>query len=393
MTSGGPGILRAPEDPRRVSALELFFDLAFLLALSRLSRLMDANLDWSGAAHTLLLLALIWRVWLATTWSTDWYDPATRVVQALIGSAMFGSLLMAVAVPKAFGAYALVFAVAYVAVHLLRGAVLRFALRAPQIRARSERVAAWYLLSGAFLVAGAVARRFQVPLWAAALALDYLSFRLGWPTPGLGRTTERQLRARGSRLWERYQQVFIISVGELILLAGAQFSQAGLTWPRSIAFALTFLHAALLALIYYAPAGRRLAEAIDEAEHPAYVGQDSALLHLVLIAGVLVSTVGDGRLITEVNRPASTPVVVATLAGTALFLVGRALLFLLANRRVLGSWLFGPASLAAIAGLAPVAFRLPPWAIVAVCDAILLAITVAAFAVGRPARRPERLPQ
>src|SRR5258705_1002833 len=106
MSNVAQRLLREAREPRQVVYLELFFDLAFLLALARLSSYLLAHLDPSGAYHTLLLLAPIYWVWVSTTWAADWYNPDHRLVQAVIVSAMLGALLMAATVPRAFAAYA-----------------------------------------------------------------------------------------------------------------------------------------------------------------------------------------------------------------------------------------------------------------------------------------------
>jgi low temperature requirement protein LtrA len=143
MTAGRPErLFRAPEDPRKASYLELFFDLAFVFALTQLTRSLARNLDLGGALHTLLLLAALWWVWVIAVFLTDWFDPGARAVQGLIGLMMFGGLLMAAAVPEAFGAHAVVFAGAYVAVHIGRGLVLLSALRGhpPAATDRADRL-------------------------------------------------------------------------------------------------------------------------------------------------------------------------------------------------------------------------------------------------------------
>jgi low temperature requirement protein LtrA len=292
-------LLREPQEPRRVVYLELFFDLAFLLALTRLSRNLTTHLDASGAFHTLLLLAAVYWVWLATTWAADWYDPNHRILQAVIAGSMFGGLLMAAAVPGAIGRYALVFAGAYVAVQVGRGTVLLTVLRGHPLQRRSLRILLWFLLTGVLWVTGAAVRRAQVPLWTVAVVVDFAVGRFGWPTPWLGRTTREDVQASGGRLAERFQQIFIISVGELILVAGMSYSAAGLGRAASVAFTLVFVNAALLALIYYTPAGQQLGPAIDRSEYPASVGQEAGYLHLVLIAAVIASAVADERIITD----------------------------------------------------------------------------------------------
>lgn len=378
-------LLRTPEDPRRASYLELFFDLAFVLALTQLTRSLARNLDLAGALHTLILLAALWWVWVITAWFTDWFDPGTHVVQGIIGLKMFGGLLMAAAVPEAFGAYAVVFAGAYVAAHLGRALVLLPALRGHPLQRRTARAAFWFLITAVLWIAGAVTPRAQLPLWTAAVIVDYAIAWLGWPTPKLGRTRQDDLRAAGGHLSERLQQIFIISVGNLVLVAGLSYSDAGLGWAQTVSFALSFVNAALIALIYYVPAGSRLGPAIDKSEYPTSLGQAAAYLHLLLIAGTVASSVGTQLIIANADRQVRLPSMVITVAGTALFLIGRLLLSIVIYRRLSRPRLIG---LLAIIGVTPAVFHLPALGVIAVVDFVLLVTAASDYFIERNARRP-----
>jgi low temperature requirement protein LtrA len=169
-------------------------------------------------------------------------------------------------------------------------------------------------------------------------------------------------------------------------MAGIRYSDVGLHWATSTAFVLTFIHAALLALIYYAPAGRQLGRAIDMSEYPASVGQEAGYLHLALIAGVIAIVVGDELLIVHADRPARMSTVILAVAGTALFLVARIVLSALTYRRLSFARLAG---LLAIVALAPAAFNLPSFAVVAVTDVVLLVTAVSDYLIERRVPAPD----
>ena len=369
--------------------LELFFDLAFLLALTRLSRNLAAHLSGISALHTLILLGAVYWIWVTTIWLADWYDPDHRIVQGLIAWSMLGGLLMAAAVADAFGAHASLFAGAYVGVHLGRGAVAFVALRGHRFQRRSLRILVWFLATGVLWIAGAAVRPAQTPLWTVAIVVDITVARFGWPVPRLARSSREDLRATGSRLAERLQQVFLISLGELILLTGTVYSESDLGWAATAAFVLVFVHAGLLAFIYYRPAGRQLGPAIDRSEYPASVGQEAGYLHLVLIAAVIASAVGDGRLVAGAGHMPTLSTTVVTITGTAMFLLGRILLSVLTYSRLSLARLAG---LLAIVAFAPATFLLPSVAVVAVIDAALLVTATSDMLLERRARshRDER---
>jgi low temperature requirement protein LtrA len=89
--------------PRPIAYIELFFDLAFIFALTQLTRSLVQDITMGGALRSLVLLAAVWWVWSVTAWSTDWLDPNQPFVRALLTWVMFGGLLLAAAVPNASG--------------------------------------------------------------------------------------------------------------------------------------------------------------------------------------------------------------------------------------------------------------------------------------------------
>ncbi|MET8043395.1 low temperature requirement protein A [Micromonospora sp. NPDC005215] len=327
MASGLPGrLLQRRENPRRTSFLELFFDLAFIFALTRLSRTLLNDHSANGAFQVLVMLAALWWVWFVTAWSADWFDPRAPLIVVLLLWVMFGGLLMAAAVPTAFDSHAGLFAVAYVAIHLGRAALLIPALRGHPLQLRSLRVAIWFSISGVLWVVGAVVAPAREAFWALAIVLEYALARLRWPFPRLGRSSWPDLQVNGEHLSERYQQIFIIALGELILVSGVAYGDSGMDRESTVAFALAFVTAVALARLYLVPAGTRLGASIVAAGPP---GSKLALLagylHVVMIAGVLATTVGMELTIGDPGERDPGWLAVGVV-GPALFLTARILL-------------------------------------------------------------------
>jgi low temperature requirement protein LtrA len=109
-----------------VSNLELFYDLVFVFAITQVSHLLLDHLTWTGAAHALVVLLVVWWSWNFTTWATNELDPESRWVRVLMIGLMLLGLIMAVAIPEAFGDRALLFAGSYVAIQLTRQSFLTF---------------------------------------------------------------------------------------------------------------------------------------------------------------------------------------------------------------------------------------------------------------------------
>jgi hypothetical protein len=71
-------------------------------------------LTWQGGGQSALVLLVVWWSWNYTTWATNELDPRSIVVRLLLSALMLASLRMAIAIPKAFGDKALLFAGSYV---------------------------------------------------------------------------------------------------------------------------------------------------------------------------------------------------------------------------------------------------------------------------------------
>lgn len=365
-------LLRDPAAARPISYIELFFDLAFVYALTQLDRGLTHDLSAPAWLRALLLLAALWWVWTVTAWSTDWFDPDHPFVRGLLTWVMFGALLMAAAVPRAFGGYSIIFAAAYVTTHLGRGAGLFYRLRGqPAARRRSARVAVWFAITGVAWISGALVPAARYPLWTAAVAVDATIGLVGYPVPGLGRATAEELGVRGEHLAERYRQFVIIAIGELILISGMSFYSAGFHPASTTAFTLAFVNALLFVYLYHVPvseAGER--RPAPTPAPPALVG---GYLHLLLLAGIMSTGAGHDMVIAHAGDggPASVPIVV--LIGGGLFLAWRSLVVAQTARR----WpRWPPAGLLALLALAPAVVRLPLAASVAV-NAVLLAVALA----------------
>src|SRR4028118_1790250 len=112
---------------RRVTPLELFFDLVFVFALTQVTGFLADHLTWIGMLEGAALLVVLWWAWGGYSWLTN-AVPAEEVIPArlVILTAMAAMLVASLAVPDAFGEYGVLFGLAYFVVRLLQ--VLLFVL-------------------------------------------------------------------------------------------------------------------------------------------------------------------------------------------------------------------------------------------------------------------------
>ncbi|WP_433318449.1 low temperature requirement protein A [Micromonospora sp. CA-269861] len=353
----GAELLRPPTSSGRATFLELFFDLAFVVALTRVSqRFADLSDDtgWAlvtGFGRTLLLFLALWLIWSHTAWITSRYEPEQPIIQAVVIGTMFSGLIMAVTLPRAMEERALPFAVAYLMVMVVRPLVIAAALRGHPRRLVPFRLAVWAVVSAPLWLAGALGPdRLRLPLWAAALAVDYLAWALGWPLPWLGVSKVSRWRIAGTHLADRYQQMFLIALGESILVIGVVFSGADYSAERAAAFAVAFTTSALLWRIYFHRAGLLLTDALERVVMPGRLGTASERTHLLIVLSVLVTAVGYELVI---DHPFGAP-----RPSWLLFVVGGPLLFLVAGMR-LEYEIFGRISRSRLIGLVALLLSTP----------------------------------
>jgi low temperature requirement protein LtrA len=368
------GLLRGEgERDHQVSSMELFFDLVFVFAITQLSQLLFERLDLRGALQTGLLLLALWWAWIDTAWITNWFDPDRRPVRVMLVGTMVATLIVAVALPGAFGERGLMFAVAFVAMQVGRTAFAVVGTREdPGLHRNFQRILAWQVASGLlWLAGGLVSGPLRIIFWVAAVTMDSLGPALGFVTPGLGRSVTRDWHISGEHLAERCKLFLIIALGESILVTGRTFGQLDITPATLAAFVVAFLGSVALWWVYFDVSFDAAEQMFASSSDPGRLGRFAyTYLHIPMVAGVIVTAVGDELVIAHPFGHATPDTVATVLGGPALFLAGH----LLFKRAMFGVWSIP--RLSAIAALGIVAVIGRSWSPLTV--AIVTVIIIAA---------------
>ena len=317
-TTPGRRLSAALREDERVSPLELFFDLVFVLALTQCTQLMSDRPTWEGIAQGLLILALLWWSWVGYSWLTSVVDPEDDTVRITIFAAMAGFLIVSLSVPEAFDDLALAFAASYGVVRAGQIALFVLASRDdPGLRHSVWGLAGSTALGVGLLIAGALLGGIgQGVLWALAMVLDmggpYLFGSQGWKlVPG--------------HFAERHGLIIIIALGESIVAIGAG-AEAGLTFEMGIAAVLGIALAAALWWLYFnvvaLVAGRRLAQAAEGREQNEMARDSYSYLHFLMIAGIVLVALGMKKILGDVEDPLKTVPAFALCGGLAIYLLG-----------------------------------------------------------------------
>jgi low temperature requirement protein LtrA len=163
-------------DEHQVTSLGLFFDLAFVFAVTQVTRLLSETPTWTGVLHGALVLAAVWWAWIGYAWLTSAIDVDEGGVRLSMLGAMAGMLGLALAVPGAFGRDAALFGAAYLLVTVLHLALSCILSRDdPDRRSALVRFAPTSIIAAALLLmAGVLDHDVRLVVWVLALAIAYL---------------------------------------------------------------------------------------------------------------------------------------------------------------------------------------------------------------------------
>ena len=322
----------------RASSLELFYDLVFVFAITQVSHLLLTHLTWAGVLQAAIVLLAVYWSWNYTTWATNELDTETVPVRLLLLGLMLVSLLMSVAIPKAFGDQALLFAGTYVAIQVGRHTFLAFAAADSGTveRERAGRILTWFVAVGVLWIAGAfVEGTGRYVLWLIALALDYCAPFVTYWVPGRRRLPPETWNVGTEHFAERFGLFIILTLGESIVITGATTSEGILNWKTILAFVMAFLASAAIWWLYFTSVAALGEHYLEVADHRTTLARDAyTVLHVVFVAGIILSAVGDELVIAhpiDVLPPYEVAVVAA---GPAVYLLAHALF----ARRLTGEW-------------------------------------------------------
>src|SRR5205807_7988101 len=103
-------LLEAPvEREQRVTALELFFDLVFVFAITQVTAFVYSDPTWLRLLEALALLAVLWIAWSGYVWLGNTAASDEGAIRVVLLGAMGPLLIASLAVPNAFGKDALAF--------------------------------------------------------------------------------------------------------------------------------------------------------------------------------------------------------------------------------------------------------------------------------------------
>jgi low temperature requirement protein LtrA len=305
--------------PKRVSFLELFFDLVFVFAVTQMVGLLMDDPGAAGWGRAALVLWLVWWAWSQYAWAGNAIDLDRRVVRLAVLATTGAMLLAAVAIPSAFGGSGLWFAVPYVVVRLVGLGLYWFGLADdPEHQAALRTYLPVQCLSPLLIIIGGFTDPdIRVWLWTAAVVIDVVSVALA----GRG-----EFRIDPAHFAERHGLIVIIALGESIVAIGATAADVGLDRTITITLAIAYIAVAALWWSYFdwvhGAAEDRLDREIDNRRRARLARDLFTFWHLPIIAGTVVFAAAIETAIHDPAEHLDTFGVTALAVGPALFLLG-----------------------------------------------------------------------
>jgi low temperature requirement protein LtrA len=338
-----------------VTNIELFFDLVYVFAVTQLSHALVQHHTVDGFIQVAVLLAMVWQIWVYTTWAVIYLDPNTAPARAMLVAVMLGSLVLAAGVPYAFTNRGWLVATAYVAIQAGRVLFVVWALRGEQLQIVFVRILPWTLLSSAVMLAGATQHgHVREAMWATSIAIDLVGAAFGFWVPRLGGSATTEWTISGSHFAERCQAFVLIALGESIVIIGGRFDVEHPTGHGVAAFVVAFAGAVALWWIYFDRAAEDSAREIEASSDPGRLARDAFhWIHPLIVGGIIVAAAADERVFEQPTERGDASTAWLILGGTALFLAGHALFKAVVWRRVSWPRVAGVAALALVGALAP----------------------------------------
>jgi low temperature requirement protein LtrA len=313
-----------------VTTLELFFDLVFVFALTRVTDWMAEDTSAEAVLRGVLILVVMWWAWVAYSWLGNVAKADEGLLRLGVFVAMAVVFVGAIAIPEAFDdlpgglSGPVVFAVAYACVRVVHLALYWLCSQGDaRLRGQIVRVVPSAVLGTALLlVASQTEGRAQTAFWIAAIVGDYLGTAVAGAAWRLN---------SAKHFAERHGLIIIVALGESIVSIGIGVAELPISWPIIIAGTLGLVVAGALWWTYFDVVTLRVEHALAGAAAERQIRMARGgytYLHLPMVVGVILMSLGLKEVLLYIGggegHPLSDPLqgipLAALYGGAALYL-------------------------------------------------------------------------
>ncbi|MFC9787087.1 low temperature requirement protein A [Rhodococcus sp. NPDC127528] len=365
-----------------VSPLELFFDLVFVFALTRVTDLMAVETTTANVLRAALVMAVLWWSWVGYSWLWNLVKADEGIASVVLFCAMGAVFVTALTIPEAFDDLSgglpgpVVFALGYFVVRLLH--LIMFwiiSTEDPQLRRQVIRfVPSMVAGTACLLIASQLTGAAQIAMWVLALVGDYLGTLVGG--------AEWRLNSV-SHFAERHGLIIIVALGESIVSIGIGVAALPISWAIIVSSLLGLAVSGLLWWSYFDVTSTAVEHAFESATGARLIKIAQhcyTYAHLPMVFGIVMMSLGLKKVISyaadgnhhRLTDPLYGWPLVALLGGAALYLL--ALVYFKAYPT--GSLTMSRVVTAAVlVALVPVLWHVPALATLGTLTAVLVAMS------------------
>lgn len=316
----------ATDDTRSASRLELFFDLAYVLAIAQLASRLGSDMSWSAAAAFAGLFTVVWWSWVTPTVYANRFannDLLYRLTKLAIMGAV---VVMAGSAATATTTDTNLFAGGYLATQALLVGLYVRAWRHVQVARPTMTIyiACTVAGIGAWAASLPIGGSGKYALWAVGIAVEALA-------PVLASRYGSNVPVHVEHLPERFGLLVMLVLGESIAAVATGLHEAHWQIPSLLPAGCGFVLAAAAWWLYFDLGEETAGGHLQDRRNPQSTGTVDRYIygHLPLTLGLAMLGVGIEQLVLHPGAGLSPMGRWAVTVGLATFLLG--LMFVLAG--------------------------------------------------------------
>ena len=308
---------RVDIDDKSADFVELFFDLVFVFAITKITHLTAKHLDMLHILQSAVIFWLIWWAWTQFTWTLNAANTSHPYVRMHTLIATGVAFIMATATDRAFDTGVMWFALPYIVIKAM-GLVLHLMVTDTKDGQRAA-VAGFASISLTGLLA-ALGGAFADPSvriwwWLAAIVLDMIAGFIGGRSQGW--------RIKGKHFAERHGLIIIIALGESLIVAASAVAVEDMSADLIVAGGLAVVVTCLLWWSYFSWIREHMEHHLVRKTGPpkAQLGRDAySFMHYLLVFGIIGIAIGFEKILGHPKDPLTFPVALALEGGIVLFI-------------------------------------------------------------------------
>jgi low temperature requirement protein LtrA len=359
-------------DERSATRLELFFDLAYVLAVAQLATALYDAPTLQGTLAFIGLFTVVWWSWVTTTIYANRFDTNDVIYRLAKLAGTFAAAGLAASATGALGEEAVPFAASYVALRVLLFLLyLRAYRHVPEAR---PNVAVYLAATGAGALLWTVSLVVPGPtryvLWALGLIVD-----VGGPLVASRYTRDVPLHIE--HLPERFGLFVILVLGESVAAVATGLHETQWNGYSLLVAALGFTVAAALWWSHFDLGGAAAKQwLIIQGDRASAVHDSYIFAHLPITLGVAAAGVGIEHFVVHPVGELSAGAEWMLYGGVAAYLLGTALLMAGTSRTVRAVWPW-PALAVPVVLLFGLLTVIPPMLATAAVTAVVVTTVIA----------------